>query len=64
MTPTERVRVKLDTHGVEWEAIDRMITAVTTREGNEIMLYESVDGKFVARYLTPEQAGKIGVFLA
>ena len=66
MTPTEQVRAKLDTHGVEWNSRSAVnSTFVKTREGNEIELYESgLDGKFLAFNLTPEQAAKIGVFLA
>lgn len=66
MTPTRQVRSKLDAHGVEWSGgYTSNATIVKTREGNEIELYESgLGGKFLAFNLTPEQAGKIGVFLA
>ena len=66
MTPTEQVRSKLDTHGVEWMSRHTTnSTFVKTREGNVVELYESgLGGKFIAYNLTPEQAAKIGVFLA
>lgn len=66
MTPTEQVRDKLDAHGVEWRSRSAAnSTFVKTREGNEVELYESGLGrKFLAFNLTPEQAAKLGVFLA
>lgn len=65
MTPTERVRAKLDTHGVEWEAYGQRITAVITREGNTAFITTNEESDCCTIYnLTPEQAGKIGVFLA
>lgn len=73
MTPTEQVRAKLDTHGVEWEAgygfLDTSTITDTsiitkTREGNEIEIHECGDGTFTIYDLTPEQAAKVGVFLA
>lgn len=67
MTPTDRVRAKLDAHGVEWESRYDFFSASTfikTREGNEIEICECMDSTFAIYDLTPEQAGKIGVFLA
>lgn len=67
MTPTEQVRSKLDAHGVEWRAgygFSNLLTNTKTREGNTIEIIERMDGSFEVYDLTPEQASKIGVFLA
>ena len=67
MTPTEQVRAKLDAHGVEWHEdkwTPRHTTYTKTREGNEIEIHKCGNDTFTIYDLTPEQAAKVGVFLA
>ena len=67
MTPTEQVRAKLDACNVEWESRYDFFSASTfikTCDGNEIEILENMSGNFSINDLTPEQAARIGVFLA